>query len=96
MARRSTEAAANQAFPSTGLGRQRKFALGRFRAGALPPTTTIRSLPRTAAVRRMRSALRHGHITTGEYETFMRRVLERDIRFQVMHRRSQSGRRREC
>ena len=48
----------------------------------LLPTTTIGSLPQTAAVRRMRAALRRGHITNGEYEIFLRREIERGIRFQ--------------
>ena len=46
------------------------------------PTTTIGSLPQTADVRRMRAAMRRGHITTAEYEAFVRREIERGIRFQ--------------
>ncbi|HVX42031.1 MAG TPA: 5-methyltetrahydropteroyltriglutamate--homocysteine S-methyltransferase [Gemmatimonadaceae bacterium] len=46
------------------------------------PTTTIGSLPQTAEVRRMRAALRRGHVTNREYEAFMRREIERGIRFQ--------------
>lgn len=48
----------------------------------LLPTTTIGSLPQTPEVRRMRTALRRGHITAGEYDVFLRREIERGIRFQ--------------
>jgi 5-methyltetrahydropteroyltriglutamate--homocysteine methyltransferase len=53
-------------------------------ARSLPllPTTTIGSLPQTDAVRRMRAAQRRGHVTNDEYETFLRREIERAIRFQ--------------
>jgi 5-methyltetrahydropteroyltriglutamate--homocysteine methyltransferase len=58
----------------------------RVQGGRLPlpmlPTTTIGSLPQTSEVRRMRASLRRGQITRGEYETFLRREIERGIRFQ--------------
>jgi 5-methyltetrahydropteroyltriglutamate--homocysteine methyltransferase len=46
------------------------------------PTTTIGSLPQTAELRRMRAAARKGHVTTAEYETFLRQEIEHGIRFQ--------------
>jgi 5-methyltetrahydropteroyltriglutamate--homocysteine methyltransferase len=48
----------------------------------LLPTTTIGSLPQTPALRRMRAAARKGHVTSEEYETFLRQEIERGIRFQ--------------
>lgn len=46
------------------------------------PTTTIGSLPQTPEVRRVRAAFRKGNVTPGEYDAFLRRQIERGIRFQ--------------
>jgi len=46
------------------------------------PTTTIGSFPQTKEVRSVRAAHRAGTITRREYDTFMRREIEKTVRFQ--------------
>ena len=46
------------------------------------PTTTIGSFPQTPEVRQARSAHAKGHLTSAEYETFLKAETERAIRWQ--------------
>jgi 5-methyltetrahydropteroyltriglutamate--homocysteine methyltransferase len=46
------------------------------------PTTTIGSFPQTPEVRKERAAFQAGRTTEGQYETFLKREIERTIRFQ--------------
>ncbi|MGE5109574.1 MAG: 5-methyltetrahydropteroyltriglutamate--homocysteine S-methyltransferase [Acidobacteriaceae bacterium] len=46
------------------------------------PTTTVGSFPQTPEVRRVRAGFRAHQLTEAEYESFLRREIERAIRFQ--------------
>ena len=48
----------------------------------LLPTTTIGSFPQTQGVRKHRAALKSGHITTAEYDSFLRAETEACVRQQ--------------
>ena len=61
---------------------QRTVAQRRELGLPLLPTTTIGSFPQTAEIRKRRAALKHGHETEEQYESFLKQCIEQCIREQ--------------